>query len=186
MSTSIVLGFGPQAIDFFGKANKLCGNDAVLDPDVARMAGANFAIGMPDDLAKLRKLLEAGALAVEQKANPGLSEAATRWLANGERGMSSNTIFTHLTGIDALDDGYKSHPYDPADFRRCRLLLEQVPSLKPQLPKMAEVSKAWADLVYLWRDICDAMDAECPSWRETLAGSNTPTTYKLIQRAIGR
>jgi hypothetical protein len=185
VSTSIVLGFGPQPVDFFGKANKLCGKDAVLDTDVARMAGANFAIGMPEDLARLRKLLEAGAVHQTEQANPGLSEAATRWLASGERGLSSNTIFTHLTGIDALHDSYKSHPYDPSDFRRCRLLLEQVPELVPLFPKMAEVSEQWKDLVYLWGDICKAMDEEAPKWRD---GYRTPcpNTYSLIKRAIGR
>lgn len=181
MNTSIVLGFGPQPIEFFSKVTKLCGDDAVMDPDVARMAGANFACGMPEDLAKL---LEAGALASTQKANPGLSEAATRWLANGERGVSSNTIFAHLTGVNA-NDSWNGHPYDADDFRRCRLLLEQVPELDPLLPQMAEVSAQWKDLVYLWQDICGAMDRESPGWRETL-DSKTPATDKLIKRAIGR
>jgi hypothetical protein len=185
VSTSIILGFGPQPVDFFGKATKVCGKDAVLDPDVARMAGANFAIGMPDDLAKLRKLLEAGAVQQAQQDNPGLSEAAARWLASGERGLSSNTIFTHLTGINALRGDHKDHPYDPSDFRRCRLLLEQVPELVPLFPKMAEVSAAWKDLVYLWGDICKAMDEEAPKWREG-HGQSCPATYQLIKRAIGR
>lgn len=185
MSTSIILAFSPQPVDFFSKATKLCGKDAVLDPDVARMAGANFAIGMPDDLAKLRKLLEAGAFQAAQQGNPGLSEAATRWLANGHRGVSSNTIFSHLTGIDALGDWGKDHPHDTADFRRCRLLLEQVPELVPLFPKMADVSEAWKDLVYLWDDICQAMDAEAPNWRHGIA-VRCPDTYNLIKRAIGR
>lgn len=155
---------------------------SVVDPHIARVMGVNFVFGLPEDLAVLRKEAEANALTgVGDRTFDGAT-----WLKVGERGISSNTMFTHLTGHDVMGGSHKSHPYDTADFRRCRLLLELVPSLKPLLPKMAEVSKPWADLVYIWQDICAAMDAECPSWRETLAGSYTPTTYKLIQRAIGR
>lgn len=181
---TVVLGFGPQQLDWLSKACKICGKDAVMDPDVARMAGANLAAGDPEALAVLRKQLEAGALKSAQQTNPGLSEAATRWLASGERGVSSNTMFKHLTGVDALSGDKGSHPWDTDDFRRCRLLLEQVPELEPELHRMARVSKEWSDLVYLWTDICMAMDAESPHWRNRQGTSLA--AYQLIKRAIGR
>ena len=40
---TVVLGFGSQEMDWLGKAAKVCGKGAVIDPDVARMAGANYA-----------------------------------------------------------------------------------------------------------------------------------------------
>ena len=36
---TVVLGFGPQPLNWFHNAMKSCGSDAVIDPDVARMAG---------------------------------------------------------------------------------------------------------------------------------------------------
>lgn len=79
----VVLGFGPQPIDFFSKAMKVCGKDAVVNPDVARMAGANIAAGSPAALAALRERLEPGARAATEHECAGatLSLAATDWLA---------------------------------------------------------------------------------------------------------
>jgi hypothetical protein len=180
----VVLGYGPQPMDWLSKAAKLCGKTAIVDPDVARMAGANLAAGDPDALQALRKLLEAGAMEAAQAANPGMTPAAVKWLAHGERGVSSNTIFTYLTGVDACN-GDMGHPHDPSDFRRCRLLLEQVPELQPLLPGMKTASRAWSSLVAKWDDICNSMDTEMPYWRDARGGT-APQTYALIRAAVGR
>lgn len=186
---TVVLGFGPQPMDWFSKAMKSTGRDAVMDQDVARMAGATLAAGAPAALAELRKRLEPGALAEQTQVHPGLSPEAARWLAHGERGMSSEAMFEHLTGVKCTRDGSwphasKAHPYDPADLRRCRLLLEKVPSLKALLPKMADLSKPWANLARDWDTICSTMDAEAPGWRNRDAEWRCPKTYNLIQNAI--
>lgn len=181
---TVVLGFGPQSVDWISKASKLCGKTAVMDSRVAKMAGANLAAGTPEALDALRKRLEAGALQEVKEANPAIGDAAARWLASGERGVSSNTMFAHITGVDAVGDWGGGHPHDPADFRRCRLLLEQVPSLQPHLGKMRKVSPAWTGLVDAWDTICATMDAECPEWR--INKGMAPKTYELIQQAIGR
>lgn len=179
----VVLGFGPQSADFFSQATELCGNDAVIDPDVARMAGATFAIGKKEHLAVLRKRLEAGALQAEKAEHDGkLSDNAIRWLANGERGVSSNTIFTHLTGIDALYGWDPSHPHDPDDLYRCRLLLQQVPELRARLHEMATCSPVWARLVAHWDELCELMDAEAPDWPKR--GSRAPKTYRRMRELI--
>lgn len=186
---TVVLGFGPQPMDWFSKAMKSTGRDAVMDQDVARMAGATLAAGTPAALDLLRKRLEAGALQAERAANPWASKAATNWLATGERGMSSEAMFFHLTGIKCVrDSGAResrtAHPYDPADLRRCRLLLEQVPELQILLPKMASLSKPWARLIRDWDVICSTMDAESPNWRTPNIGEPAPKTYALIKAAI--
>lgn len=183
---TVVLGFGPQSVDWISKASKLCGKTAVMDTDVARMAGATMAAGTPEALAEVRKQLEAGALQAQQQANPGLSEAATRWLASGERGLSSETIFQHLTGIQVLkgswQDRFPFTPSDPADLRRCRLLLESVPELVPLFHKMSTASNEWAALVKNWANLCTTMDAETPNWRT--GGGSAPKTYEAM-KAIG-
>lgn len=181
-----VLITGEVPADAFQALAGLAPKKAVLDPDVARMYGANFAFGLPDDLSALRS---AGAPAAERRerhANPGLSEAAVKWLAHGERGISSDTIFTVLTGIEALKGWRKDHPYDPSDFRRCQLLLEQVPELQPIFGRMARESDTWDRLVKAWPDIVATMDEEAPGWRDGKTGKRADKAYELIKKAIGR
>lgn len=181
----IILGFGEQPLDFFKKASALAGKEAVIDTDAARMAGAVIAVGSEKALSDLKKRLQPGAEAIEKAKNPHVSAAACLWLASGERGTSSETMFTVMTGIDALKGWRKDHPYDPDDFRRCRLLLEQVPELAPMLPKMAGVSPQWTELVRIWDELCTTMDEEAPDWRDGRNWS-CPKTYNLIKKATGR
>jgi len=182
----VILGFGSQPLSWISGAAETCGPDAIMSPDVARMAGASMAVGSPVALAELRTRLEAGALHTAMTEHPGLSESATRWLASGERGVSSNTIFMHLTGIDALRGASPRYPSDPADLRRCRLLMEQVPELQPLFPMMAEVSPVWAALVGNWARICETMDLEAPDWRDTNTHGLAEQTYDLMKQAIKR
>lgn len=160
---------------------------AVMAPGLANMLGCNFAFGLPDDVDALIASLKpaAEAAAVANCAKTDLSEAAARWLASGERGISSNTIFTRLTGVDALGDWCQSYPSDAWDLRRCRLLLEQCPELAAKFPEMAKASKKWAALVRDWDMICKTMDEELPDWRTPPKSSTAPRTYKLIKNSLG-
>lgn len=178
----VILGFGPQPIDFFKNATKSCGKDAVVAPDVARMAGANLAAGAPAALDALRARLVAGALKDQQASTPGLSPAATRWLACGRRGTSSNTMFQTLTGVDALQDNYPSHPHDPDDLDRCLQLLADVPELRERLSQMSSVSPEWAALIANWRQIEESHLTEVGlGWTKA---RSAPKTYALMRAAI--
>ena len=66
------------------------------------------------------------------------------WLENGERGISSNTIVSHLTGIFVGNRYADSYPRDPADFRRCELLLRAVPEAREHLGRLATKGAVWA------------------------------------------
>lgn len=172
----------------FEAITKLAPEGSVMDTDAARVLGVTFAIGPAHELSELRAQGAAEAERQQRAMHPHLSQAAARWLANGERGVSSNTIFTKLTGVDALG-GWSadraSHPHDPADFRRCQLLLEQVPELQILFPRMAHVSQQWKALVEAWPTIVAAMDEEAPEWRKFGSGKKAPKAYNLIKAAIG-
>lgn len=184
MGYAVVLGYGPQPISFFKDAAKLCGPSAVLDPDVARMAGATIAVGKPDDLAALRKRLEPSAVAEQAAAptNASLSREAIEWLGSGERGLSSETLFTATTGVDVLRGNGYSYPHDPADLRRCRLLLEQVPEVRADFAKVAHVHPVWEALVASWDELCSCMDQETPEWRSR--AGHAKQTYKLMKQIL--
>ncbi len=106
------------------------------------------------------------------------------WLANGRRGISSNAIVTHLTGINSMAGWGSSwnHPHDPADLWRCRKLLEQVPSLKDRLPEMSTLSPQWAALVSKWDQLCLTMDKEAPNWGD--GTGSAPITYAMMRALI--
>lgn len=112
---------------------------------------------------------------------PGL----TKWFANGERGLSSNAMALRLTGIET---GLRAadriaHPLDADDLRRCRLLLERVPSLATRLHWMADVSPQWKSIIDHWGHLCFTMDVEAPDWRPT--PSPCPRTNDLLYK-VGR
>lgn len=182
----VVFGYGPQPIDFLSKAAKIAGEGAVLDQDAARMAGAHFAIGQPELFAELRQRLELGALIAQKQDTPHLSLAATTWLANGRRGISSDTMFTVMTGVDATRYGYQSHPHDPDDLDRCLALLHDVPELRAKLPLMAKASPEWAALIAVWDQLEALHIAEVGiGWTK---GNSAAETYKLMRtilKAVG-
>lgn len=177
-----ILIFGEVPVSALSVLTGLAPAKAVLDPDVARIYGANFAFGLYGDLQALRA---AGAPAAERSArvsHPGLSEAAVKWLANGRRGTSSNTIFTVLTGVDALKGWGADNPHDPDDLDRCLALLEAVPELRPKLPLMAQVSPAWAALIAHWDQIERShLDEVGLGWTKA---KSAPRTYKLMRRVL--
>lgn len=112
------------------------------------------------------------------------SEALVEWLANGERGISSNTMVTHLLGINALKDWIPDHPWDPSDLGRCRKLMEQVPEIAERFPGMATCTTAWRHLVESWDELCRTMDKEAPNWREGYGVA--PRTYSMMQQILER
>jgi len=108
-----------------------------------------------------------------------------QWLASGERGISSNTLFTELTGVDALGTWMRSHPHDPSDFRRCLQLLEIAPELRPKLFQMRSVSKEWERLVGHWPKIEKTLREES-DFSGTAIGLEpaAPNTRALMYRIL--
>jgi hypothetical protein len=111
-----------------------------------------------------------------------ISEAANNWLSTGERGISSEAIFSHLTGVNVVGGWGKCPPSDPSDLVRCRKLLDAVPEFRARLNEMAAVSDTWAALVNEWDSLCDLMDAEAPEWRD--GRGSCPRTYERM-KALG-
>lgn len=178
-----VLIFGSVPAADFSTIAKLCpSRNAVMDPQAADMAGANFAFGLRADLDALKQRLSAGAMEREARRRPGLAPELTQWLATGQRGASSETIFQHLTGVETRDGARLAHPHDPDDVKRCRLLLEACPLLQVEFHRMAGASPTWGRLVAAWPAICAAMDEESPRWREGVG--KAPRTAHLISEAL--
>lgn len=115
----------------------------------------------------------------------------TGWLANGERGLSSEAIVEHLTGepvggrMYAPRRGRLDHPYDMGDFRRCELLLRRVDLARLVFPEMASASPKWAALVDVWGDIVSAAEEENPTiFTERPGPERTSKAGAIIRAAI--
>lgn len=108
-----------------------------------------------------------------------IPDAAVKWLRTGERGMSSETIFQHMTGLPIPTLGHVRAPTDPSDLNRCLQLLRAVPEWEARLPEMATVNDEWAGLVAMWPQLVAMFDEELPSGK-------APKTWALMRKATGR
>lgn len=162
--------------------------NTIFSPDLARILGVNFAVGRPEDVQRIlsdKEVQKTALLQVHaQLYGLNLPAEAVEWWALGEHGSSSEAIFIHLSGLRlSPDQDSKEHPHDPSDLRRCRLLLEAVPSFRERLPEMSEVSREWGQLVAKWDQLCTMMDEECPQWRKGKKG-DANKTYMLMRELL--
>lgn len=161
--------------------------DRLVSSKLATQLGAAMVIGAEADLEALARdpstLAASRATVKAMRGDYPLSPEAIRWLEQGERGLSSESMFRRFTGFPALKAG--NYPRDMSDFRRCRLLLEWVPEFQSQLSSMATVSPEWERLVEAWAQICAAMDEEAPGWREgNYPAGSAPRAGALLRAAI--
>lgn len=117
-----------------------------------------------------------------------LTQAQLRWLTSGERGISSEQIFETLTGFAASGGRKRSatHPMDPADLRRCLLLLQQVPEFEPRISELAFVSPEWAALVAHWDELTTMFKEEAQVFPDGWEGLswNCHKTYRRMCQLI--
>jgi hypothetical protein len=83
----------------------------------------------------------------EADQSQSIKEKAMWWIANGEQGLSSKTMWLCLMGqkVERV-----SYPYDPDDFSRCYKLLQAVPEWKTHLYLLKPLCPQWSNLVDNW------------------------------------
>lgn len=74
-----------------------------------------------------------------------------KWLALGEVGTSSKTIWQVMTGIDA--GGFGGPPSDWDDFKRCYLLIQEFPTWRAHLYELQSISDEWTRFVTVWGEL---------------------------------
>lgn len=89
-----------------------------------------------------------------------------RWLAGGDTGISSKTIWSVMTGRRIGDRHWRPDvPRDPDDFGRCHRLLETFPGWRWRMPEVASVHPEWSRLVAAWDELTVLYLEEFPSGR---------------------
>lgn len=96
------------------------------------------------------------------------------WRDYGERGISSNTIFSAFMGYRMVDACY---PFDPDDFRRCKQLLDLIPEWRSDLGKVSTAYPWFAPMIEAWDEI-ESLFVE-----EVSKGRIAPKCYERMQVA---
>ncbi len=122
--------------------------------------GGTFDIPIPLEVTEMTKKINSfndlhmDCKPVWKQPEPDMSTSVedrkTFWLSHGEKGMSSEAMFSVLSGTKTLFGRGLRHPCDPSDFRRCYQLLQTIPEWRAELHKMKAVSGVWSKLVDNW------------------------------------
>ena len=105
----------------------------------------------------------------------------TDWLAYGERGLSSESI-AYVTLGHEPKGRMVEHPFDPADLRRCLLLIEKVPACREAVGVLAKASPQWAMLWGMWDALSSNLREEIGA--DLPAMGMAPKTYGMMRAAL--
>jgi len=178
---NVTLVFGSIPVSDFVEIVGSCPKNSISSILSAKMANATFAFGLEEDCIKFQERIYPERLIEIKNQYPDLSIHAQMWIASCKGGLSSYALFYKATGISLTDASNDAHPHDAADFKRCRILLDNVPETSDTLNKMTKVSDAWEKLVRNWEEICNLMDNEAPNWRSNdCLANNTSNLIKSI------
>jgi len=146
------------------------GDEGQMDTTLSRKLGASMVMGSKENLTSLAQdpSIQQQIKARIQSSTEGYSipASAIRWLEEGERGLSSETIFVAMTGIPIIEPDDMSSPSDVSDFLRCRRLMEAVPEFAERREELKTLSRHWSVLIEHWDELCASVDEEAPAWRE--------------------
>lgn len=86
-----------------------------------------------------------------------------QWLQNGDTGVSSETIWSVMTGHPVRRYDI---PYDPSDFGRCYRLLKVMPSWRERLTEVGAKHPRWMPFVRAWDELTALFeDGERTQWK---------------------
>ena len=102
-----------------------------------------------------------------------IAERAQWWWNRGDRGVSSETIFTAFAGGHARN---LDVPHDPDDFQRCKQLLDLLPEWRADLGKVTARYPWFGPMIEAWGEI-EAL------YLEEVEGGVAPKCYFRIKTA---
>lgn len=157
---------------------------SVINIQLANMLNAVVVIGTPDSCrAALKSLGFTTAPSPEILETHSLQERIDLWRLKGEVGSSSLAMASALTG-DVTPENTFPHPVDPADFRRCALLLKWAPELKDRLCELKSLSPQWEAIVSHWDEFERLLDEEVPGWDTEIPDGHSVILYELMSKIL--
>jgi hypothetical protein len=73
-----------------------------------------------------------------------------QWMASQDTGISSETMFSAITGVPVA---MRDIPHDMADVGRCVRMLRRLPDLRPQIEKVILQHKEWMPFIDCWKEL---------------------------------
>ncbi|HRG37078.1 MAG TPA: hypothetical protein PK289_00970 [Bacteroidia bacterium] len=107
-----------------------------------------------------------------------VKQRANWWIANGETGSSSKTMWNCFMGNKEYEI---NHPYDPDDFKRCYNLLKAIPEWKNRLNELKELSQPWNNLVDNWDKLTEMFEQNVA---EKWVNHDKIGMYELMEKLI--
>lgn len=83
------------------------------------------------------------------------------WLASGDTGISSETMFSAITGVPVQRNDV---PHDIGDFGRCHRMLKAT-NLRDQIGKVVEKFPSWTPYIDCWIEL-ENLYEECRKWEK--------------------
>jgi hypothetical protein len=162
--------------------------DSVIDMHLGSLLGATLVFGTPKNLKKLRLLAHVRPVNESQFVASQLKPGARDWIEFGEHGMSCVYLFWALTGYSMTGSEPSCHvPIDPADLRRCILMLDTC-ELNDDFAEFAFPDSAigWSSLQERWKQLESTFTAEVPDFKDIDISKSAPTTYAIMKSLRGK
>lgn len=178
-----IITYGSMPIRAITDLIEEIGDNGQMEMLLAKKLGASMVMGSHENLETLaqdpsiQQQITQRIQASTESFN--IPQSAIRWLEEGHRGLSSETIFVAMTGVPLIEADDMSHPLDVSDFLRCRRLMEAVPEFAERREELKALSAHWKTLAEHWDELCASVDAEAPAWREQSIAC--PETYAKIK-----
>lgn len=99
------------------------------------------------------------------------------WAMGDDKGLSSETIFAVMTGVNY---NRSMTPSDPSDFGRCYRLLQKFPQWKKRLHEVSYRYSSWKPFVENWSKLEELWEEEAKN-----GFLSCPKLYKLMQELRG-
>lgn len=105
-----------------------------------------------------------------RRAGGTVEERLGDWLHNGERGLSSEYVAHHMSGVETRP----SHPHDYDDLRRVILLIDRIPEWAPRMKELSGVP-GWEKIAARWDDIVTAVITADPEAKNPVGANDVLT-----------
>lgn len=105
------------------------------------------------------------------------------WMLEGEPGLSSKAMVRTVLAGQSVNSA--DHPRDVWDFRRCVLLLERVPDVRPALKLLATESAPWSGLVAAWDELEESLREEWGDLSTHAPLKRPSATGRMFAAALG-
>ncbi|EBI7575638.1 hypothetical protein APP39_002229 [Salmonella enterica subsp. enterica serovar Minnesota] len=109
-----------------------------------------------------------------------LAMKVLKWQTKGHVGISSATMASIALGLEkSFYHGRFDAPSDPADLRRCMMLVDEIPEIKDSFPLIAKKVKRFSPILREWDSLIALLKLELKR-----PDKRAQKTYKWIKELL--